>query len=162
MIAATDSGLRFSLDLPSTTEPRHFRVRPIAETEAGAVEELLRFAPGVSRRTPPVESPLAASLHLGAFDDMRVLRALVDLRAGAPTADACFIELMLVHPRYRRAGLGGALTIALLQRLHNAGARRVVLQVDDGNDAAARFWMRQGFVEGGREKGRRSFEKALS
>ena len=162
MIAATDGGLRFTLDLPSTHEPRHFRVRPISENEAGAVEELLRFAPGVSRRTPPVESSQAASLRLGAFDDMRVLRALVDLRAGAPAADACFIELMVVHPRFRRAGLGAALTVELLKRLHFAGARRVALEVDDGNDAAARFWTRQGFVETGRDKGRQSFEKTLA
>lgn len=161
MIASAADGIRFTLDLPSRTEPRRFKVRPVTDAESGAVEELLRHAPGVHRSRPPAETPLAVSACLGAFDEMRVLRALVEMRAGAPTPDCCFIELMVVDPRYRRAGLGAALFSELARRLKEAGARRVMLEVDEGNDAAMRFWHRQGFAETGRRAERRAYEKKL-
>lgn len=161
MMQDAAGGLRFTLDLPSPHEPRRFKVRPVAEGEAGAVEDLLRHAPGVSRHTPPAETPFAASVRLGAFDEMRVLRAFADLRLGAPTADGCFVELLVVDPRYRRAGLGAHLFGALAERLREAGARRVALEVDEGNDGAARFWSRLGFAETARLDERRAYEKRL-
>ncbi len=146
MIAQATGSLRFTIDLPSRHEPRRYKARPLTETDAGAVDDLMRHAPGVNRHTPPTESPGAATARIGVFDDMRVLRAFVDLRAGAPTADCCFVELMVVDPRYRRAGLGSHLFNALADEMKAAGARRIALEVDEDNDGAARFWSRLGFA----------------
>ena len=154
-------GIRFALDLPSRTEPRHFKVRPVAEGDMGAVAELLRHAPGVSRHRPPTEAPQAASAKLGVFDDMRVLRGFVEVRAGAPASDACFIELIVIDPRYRRAGLGAAIVAELARRLKDAGARRFMIEVDEPNTDAMRFWQRHGFVETGRTDHRRMYERLL-
>lgn len=160
MVAGSASGLRFTLDLPSRTEPRHFKVRPLADADAGAAEELLRHAPGVTRAVPPTASAQAATVRLGAFDDLRVLRAMIDLHLGAPAADGAFVELFVVEPRYRNGGLGGAMFSELARRLKDAGARRIQLEVDDDNPNAARFWRRHGFVETGRSQ-RCTFEKKL-
>lgn len=161
MIAQATGALRFTLDLPSRHEPRRFKARPLTENDAGAVDELMRHAPGVNRHLPPMESPEAATARIGVFDDMRVLRAFVDLRAGAPTADCCFVELMVVDPRYRRAGLGTHFFNALAAEMKAAGARRIALEVDEGNEGAARFWARLGFAEIGRSGYQRAFERAL-
>jgi len=160
MVAGSASGLRFALDLASRTEPRHFKVRPVAEGETGAVDELLRHAPGVTRTRPPATSTAATSVRLGAFDDLRVLRALLDLHLGAPTADCAFVELLVVEPRYRNAGLGAAMFTELARRLKEAGARRIQLEVDHDNPNAARFWKRLGFSEAG-SGARLQFEKRL-
>ena len=162
MIGGAAEGLRFTLDLPSPHEPRRFKVRPVSPDESGAVDDMVRHAHGVGRHTPPTESPQATSVRLGVFDDMRVLRAFIDLKAGAPTADACFIELMVVDPRYRRAGLGENLYRALAEQMKAAGARRIALEVEDGNDGAARFWTRLGFAETARLDQRRAYEARLA
>lgn len=161
MIAQATGALRFTIDLPSKHEPRHYKARPLTDGDAGAVDELMRHAPGVHRHRPPTESPEAATARIGVFDDMRVLRAFIDLRAGAPTADCCFVELMVVDPRYRRAGLGTHMFNALAAEMKAAGARRVALEVDSGNDGAARFWSRLGFTETAPRAGQRTFERPL-
>ncbi len=141
------SDLRFTIDLPSPTEARHFRVRPVAPDESGSVDELVKHAPGVRRHAPPAHSPDATSIRLGAYDDMRVLRAFMDIRLGAPVEDACFIELLIVDPRYRRAGLGSAFFEQLALRLSSAGARQIELEIDPLNAAAILFWRHLGFLK---------------
>lgn len=162
MIAQATGGLRFTIDLPNPHEPRRYKARPLTENDEGAADELMRHAPGVHRHKPPAESPEAATARIGVFDDMRVLRAFVDLRAGAPTADSCFVELMVVDPRYRRAGLGTHLFNALAAEMKAAGARRIALEVDPGNEDAVRFWTRLGFTEGPRRGDQRTFERPLT
>jgi len=161
MIAQATGNLRFTLDLPSRHEPRRYKARPLTEADMGAVGDLMRHAPGVHRHMPPTESPEAATARIGVFDDMRVMRAFIDLRAGAPTADCCFVELMVVDPRYRRAGLGSHMFNALATEMKAAGARRIALEVDGDNDGAARFWIRLGFTEGARRADQRTFERPL-
>lgn len=161
MIAHATGNLRFTLDLPSRHEPRRYKVRPLTQTDAGAADELMRHAPGVHRHRPPAEAPEAATARIGVFDEMRVLRAFVDLRAGAPTRDCCFVELMVVDPRYRRAGLGTHLFNALAAEMKAAGARRIALEVDEENEGAARFWSRLGFTEGPPRADQRTFERTL-
>jgi GNAT superfamily N-acetyltransferase len=161
MIAEATGSLRFTIDLPSPHEPRRYKARPLTDSDAGAVDELMRHAPGVHRHRPPAEAPEAATARIGVFDEMRVLRAFIDLRAGAPTADCCFVELMVVDPRYRRAGLGAHMFNALAAQMKAAGARRIALEVDPGNDGAARFWGRLGFTEGAPRGDQRTFERKL-
>lgn len=159
MNTTTVEGFRFALDISVPGEPRRYKVRPVAEADRGALHELLRHAPGIDRTKPPTETPQTAPTCLGVFDDMRVLRAMVELRPGTPDKDAWFLELMVVDPRYRRAGLGAALVEEIVQRLKAQGIRRLVLEVDEPNAAAMRFWQRHGLVECGRREGRRVYER---
>jgi ribosomal protein S18 acetylase RimI-like enzyme len=162
MIAQATGALRFTLDLPSSHEPRRYKARPLTDDDARAADDLMRHAPGVNRHIPPTQSPEAATARIGVFDDMRVLRAFIDLRAGAPTADCCFVELMVVDPRYRRAGLGTHMFNELAAEMKAAGARRIALEVDHDNEGAARFWTRLGFTEGERRGDQRTFERRLT
>jgi N-acetylglutamate synthase len=52
-----------------------------------------------------------------------------------------------VDPDYRRRGLAAALTTALIAHAAQRGARRVFLQVEDGNQAALALYRRLGFTE---------------
>lgn len=54
----------------------------------------------------------------------------------------------------RGAGVGGALLGSLIERVPGF-ADGVRLEYADGNDRAARFYARNGFVEAGREPGER-------
>jgi ribosomal protein S18 acetylase RimI-like enzyme len=51
-----------------------------------------------------------------------------------------------VAPDYRRRGLGAAVTSALITHAAQRGARRVFLQVEDGNQAALALYRRLGFT----------------
>lgn len=73
----------------------------------------------------------------------------VDLRGETPT-----IWKLYVLEEVRGGGVGTALLAALVDRIP-AGADGVRLEYADGNDRAARFYARRGFVETGRESGDR-------
>jgi len=62
---------------------------------------------------------------------------------GAHWAGLTAIE---VDPDYRRRGLGAAVTTALITHAAQRGARRVFLQVEDGNQAALALYGRLGFT----------------
>jgi ribosomal protein S18 acetylase RimI-like enzyme len=62
---------------------------------------------------------------------------------GAHWAGLTAIE---VDPDYRRRGLGAAVTTALITHAAQRGARRVFLQVEDGNQAALALYRRLGFT----------------
>jgi N-acetylglutamate synthase len=51
-----------------------------------------------------------------------------------------------VDPDYRRRGLAAAVTTALIAQATQRGARRVFLQVEDGNQAALALYRRLGFT----------------
>lgn len=155
------ASFRFALDVPSPHEPRRYKVRPVADADRGALAELLRHAPGIDRTKPPQFVLPLSALRLGVFDDMRVLRGFVELRPDRPALGDWCIELMLIDPRHRRAGLGAALVRELSTRIQEAGASRIVLHVDESNANAARFWRRQGFAEIGRADGRLTCERCL-
>jgi len=73
----------------------------------------------------------------------------VDLRGKTPT-----IWKLYVLAEMRGAGVGTALLNALLERISDS-ADGVRLEYADGNDRAARFYARRGFVETNREPGDR-------
>jgi ribosomal protein S18 acetylase RimI-like enzyme len=50
-----------------------------------------------------------------------------------------------VHPRARGQGLGAAVTAWFVRRGFDAGAREVMLAVEEGNDVADRLYDRLGF-----------------
>ena len=55
------------------------------------------------------------------------------------------IANVAVHPDYRRRGIARKLVNMTLNRIKNQGARRVILQVDDGNVDAINLYQQLGF-----------------
>jgi ribosomal protein S18 acetylase RimI-like enzyme len=62
----------------------------------------------------------------------------------------CALFGMWVDPRFRSAGVGGALVQAVVAEARAAGKRRVVLHVVSGNASATDLYERAGFVPTGR------------
>ncbi|MGI4830592.1 MAG: GNAT family N-acetyltransferase [Janthinobacterium lividum] len=60
------------------------------------------------------------------------------------------LELLLVHPAFRRKGVGRALSRAWLQRARRAQAREAVLEVRESNGAAQTLYAELGFTLDGR------------
>ncbi|WP_298616945.1 ribosomal protein S18-alanine N-acetyltransferase [uncultured Thermosynechococcus sp.] len=66
-------------------------------------------------------------------------------------ADELHLVLLMVHPQYRRRGLGGLLLCRLLQLGHRGGDRRwATLEVRASNEAAQRLYQHFGFEVVGR------------
>lgn len=61
-------------------------------------------------------------------------------------AGQCFMEYLWIAPEFRGKGIAFEMTRELLKRLGELGIRSVFLWVLDGNDRAARFYERLGFV----------------
>lgn len=57
-----------------------------------------------------------------------------------------WLYAVAVAPEARGSGVGAALVRAAEERLAARGCVKVNLQVRSGNDAAARFWERQGYA----------------
>jgi ribosomal protein S18 acetylase RimI-like enzyme len=66
--------------------------------------------------------------------------------AGSNGAHWAGLTAIEVDPDYRRRGLGAAVTTALITHAAQRGARRVFLQVEDGNQAALALYRRLGFT----------------
>lgn len=67
-----------------------------------------------------------------------------------PAADDAYLSRIAVAPAHVGRGLGTLLLDRALARARDMGARRLVLDVADDNDAAIAFYRRHGFVEAGR------------
>jgi ribosomal protein S18 acetylase RimI-like enzyme len=66
--------------------------------------------------------------------------------AGSNGAHWAGLTAIEVDPDYRRRGLAAAVTTALIAQATQRGARRVFLQVEDGNQAALALYRRLGFT----------------
>jgi ribosomal protein S18 acetylase RimI-like enzyme len=66
--------------------------------------------------------------------------------AGSNRAHWAGLTAIEVDPDYRRRGLGAVVTTALITHAAQRGARRVFLQVEDGNQAALALYRRLGFT----------------
>lgn len=73
-------------------------------------------------------------------------KEIVGVSIGGSCGDRGTISHTWVAPEHRNHKLGRALSEASLTSLHDGGARIVHLMTTPGNDMAARFWERQGFV----------------
>jgi GNAT superfamily N-acetyltransferase len=62
-----------------------------------------------------------------------------------------FVDELYVIPERRGAGLGRALLRAVEAEARRSGVRRLHLEVERGNDAARRLYLREGFAALGRE-----------
>ncbi len=79
--------------------------------------------------------------------DGRVL-GMVSLLYSVSTAlgaRVAWLEDMIVHPEARDAGVGAALLRRALALARERGCKRITLLTDRDNDAAQRFYRRQGF-----------------
>ena len=66
--------------------------------------------------------------------------------------DESHITNIAVSESYRRRGIGGAVTLALLQYLSNLGAAYATLEVRESNLAAQHMYEKLGFIRVGRRK----------
>jgi len=90
----------------------------------------------------------ADPLHLMAFaPDGRLAGTATGLPAADRTVD---VVAMYVDPAYRGQGCAQQLLDAVATAARERGARRLVLHVTAGNDAAERCYTRYGFVPTGR------------
>jgi ribosomal-protein-alanine N-acetyltransferase len=92
---------------------------------------------------------LRAELVRPSPDEVLVLEARTGILAYCATRvvlDELHVMNLAVHPRARRQGLGRALLEAALRRGGRAGARRTLLEVRAGNEAARALYAQSGFV----------------
>ncbi len=59
---------------------------------------------------------------------------------------AAILEDMIVHPAHRNGGLGGRLLHAAIEHATREGCLRVTLLTDRANEAAIRFYQKNGFA----------------
>lgn len=81
---------------------------------------------------------------------------LVNPQTRSPGA---FIHWAYLDPAFRRKGMGQQLLDEMLAWARTKGAKRVELQFIDGNETAARFWSKMGFVPYARKSVRRLEEE---
>jgi RimJ/RimL family protein N-acetyltransferase len=103
----------------------------------GAVKDL--FEP-----VPPYQ-PKNAALYLGLFQD--TLIGVLKLDRDYPNVDEWFVSLLLIEPSKQNKGLGHAVVHGLETWLKAQGVKRLSLVVVEGNQAAQRFWQREGFMQ---------------
>lgn len=96
-------------------------------------------------RTRPPRVPLAHKFVFGIREHEELIGA-VDLVRGYPGPLTWYLGLMLLVPEARGRGLGCAICSALALWVHGQGGRHIRLAVQQQNEAALRFWQRQGFA----------------
>ncbi len=77
-------------------------------------------------------------------DGSERIDGVVTVRLAGDTAD---LDRIVVAPRSRRQGLGARLVAAALDRAAEAGASRMLLEVDPANTAAVALYHRLGFTD---------------
>jgi len=104
---------------------------------------------------PPIAPTVLTSAPWQAFASVRdgnrtvaIGRVATATANGQPgTEQWASLTAIEVDPAYRRRGLAAAVTTALIGHGAQRGARRVFLQVEDGNVAALALYHRLGFTE---------------
>ncbi|QFU74859.1 ribosomal-protein-alanine N-acetyltransferase [Halioglobus maricola] len=126
------------------------------------------------RTGEPADVPLAAALDtlvsdnpwqpaslMRYFDNTANARSLVWESAGelrgflvySLVLDEGSVDNVVVHPDAQGQGYGQRLLDAVLAQLREAGARRCLLEVREGNTAARALYEKNGFTEDGRRAG---------
>jgi N-acetylglutamate synthase len=100
---------------------------------------------------PPIARTILTSAPWQAFASIRDGDRTVAIGRVA-SADAggerwASLTAIEVDPEYRRRGLAAAITTALIAHVGQRGVGRVLLQVEDGNEAALALYRRLGFTE---------------
>ena len=136
------------------------RIWRASADEAPQVAALLvAFRDHMGRDWPPAATFLASVERLIARDDTEYLLAAADDEPQAVVqvryrwsvwwdAEDCWLEDLYVRDDARGAGLGRALTEAVMERAAGRGCRRVELDVNSENTAALRLYRSLGFETG--------------
>ena len=82
--------------------------------------------------SPVMGSPIAGSIVLG--------------RSGRPPDDEPCVMWLMVHPAWRRRGIGRALLTTLEQAVWNAGERRIVLETHRNWRDAVQLYQQCGYL----------------
>jgi ribosomal protein S18 acetylase RimI-like enzyme len=124
------------------------RIRDFQPVDYDAVIALWRSAPGVTLRDVDAREPLLAyldrnsGLSFVADDSTMIVGAVLcgtDGRRG-------YLQHLAVAPTHRRQGIGRALAQHCLQALAARGIAKCHLMLVVGNDDAAVFWSRIGWI----------------
>ena len=128
------------------------QVEVISEITDEVVEAFGRLLPQLSRSAPPLDR--AALQNIVSSPAITVLLArssgviagsLTLVMFPLPTGLRAWIEDVVVDESARGQGVGGALTVAAVQRAIAAGARTVDLTSRPSRAAAGRLYERSGF-----------------
>lgn len=136
-----------------TAPASRWRLRPAvhADEEALCALERLAFGP----------RSWGADSVRGSLDAAGVAVVVAEAPGGDPKGFAMWRDLgeeaeiltLGVAMDARRAGLGALLLDAAIKAARAAGARRMFLEVDAGNEPAIRLYRKGGFVDAGLRKG---------
>jgi ribosomal protein S18 acetylase RimI-like enzyme len=107
-----------------------------------AEKELTFVAPGKT---------LDDTFNFGVYDGGELI-ALVELYREFPKPSEWFLGLLMLDPAHRGRGLGAEIHREVLDFLAARGATTLWIAVMAQNEAALRFWIRQGYVERERQK----------
>lgn len=94
-------------------------------------------------------------LKLGVRTDDDGLSAVLDVVMDYPAPGVWYVGLLLIHPRFRRRGMGRSLVTALGVYARAKGAESLRLGVVAGNAPALAFWSRLGFAVVGETRDQR-------
>jgi N-acetylglutamate synthase len=99
------------------------------------------------RELPPVALQLLTSAPWQAFGAVRADHETIAIGRVAGGGDWAGLTAIEVDPRYRRRGLGAAVTTALAAHATARGFANLYLQVADGNAAARSLYRQMGFAD---------------
>jgi N-acetylglutamate synthase len=97
-------------------------------------------------RLPPVARRVLLSAPWQAFASARAANTTVAIGRVAAAGGWAGLTAIEVDPRWRRRGLGAAVSTALATAARRQGANWLYLQVVDGNDAAVALYAKLGFT----------------
>jgi ribosomal protein S18 acetylase RimI-like enzyme len=146
--------------MPSATDG--ILVRKCAQADVPSLCELLGllfaqeadFRPDLARRDRAlraiIDRPEVGQIYSAASGETVVgLGSILFTISTAEGGLAAWLEDMVVHPNWRRVGIGEQLLDAAISGARAKGCSRITLLTDDGNVAAQRFYRRAGFVRSG-------------
>ncbi|HEF4759621.1 TPA: GNAT family N-acetyltransferase [Pseudomonas putida] len=124
-----------------------FNVRVMTLDDYEAVIELMRNTPGISLRD--ADSREATCRYLQRNPDMSFVAEVDGALCGCVMCGhdgrRGYLQHLLVLPEYRRRGIANALVERCLSALEAQGIQKCHLDVFKTNEAAARYWQRQGW-----------------
>jgi ribosomal-protein-alanine N-acetyltransferase len=128
-----------------------FTLRDLQTSDLEALYRLDRicFEPGIAYSRAEIRRFLSLenAAAIGAEEAGRLLGFAIGYLMRRDTGHLLTLD---VHPEARRRGVGRALAQAVLERLARAGARKIRLEVDVGNEGAVAFYRTLGFRPIGR------------
>ncbi|NUU36126.1 GNAT family N-acetyltransferase [Pseudomonas sp. C2B4] len=124
-----------------------FNIRVMTLDDYDAVMDLMRKTPGISLRD--ADSRESTSRYLQRNPDMSFVVEIDGTLGGCVMCGhdgrRGYLQHLLVLPDYRGQGIAHALVDRCLSSLEGQGIVKCHLDVFKTNEAAARFWQRQGW-----------------